>query len=363
MKVSFSIIKSKFPEATIYLYSNFSKNLTGFSQKDNYNLYIRKILEEEVEVIDWTYEGNFDLIFHGGGGIYFDYEEGGKLNACINFLCLLLGAHYVSKVDSFLRWTFRKPRRVGTTKKVGAGIGIGTYPKRSKMLYRHMADIGAFDALYVRDTFSFDSLKELKFKGRKGHFSDLAFLHDTWSNEKILGTGKGPKTIGITLMDWHVGSGFLYKQATKFALKARQKGYAVIFFSCDENHDKEYINCFRTEHVLVWRPNKIRLDEYIYELSKCDIMVTARAHGATLGSCLGALPVCINISKKLQTVANMFPNSSSLIEKNYNADQWLEEIENISERWIKAKELLKEDVKRNVESVKHCISELNNSVL
>lgn len=305
MKVSYSLLKEKYPQADFYIFSNFNTNLNGFKQYANYNHYIHKMLPESVTIIDWTYRGHFDLIVSGGGGIYFDYKNGGIHYRLFNSILRILGATATYRLEKLLRKFLNKPANLSYDKRVGFGIGLDYFHPAAPSFFMKLAQIGSYDFLSVRDAFSISQLKNYKFHGELMQLSDLAFISKYWNHIPPKEQKVNPEVIGITLLDWKDDNALRFNNAKRFSELAIKRGYKVKFFSFDENHDVQYINAFQDYDLTVWKPNEMTIDNFLSEMHQCDLMISGRAHGAILAACLGAVPLCLGLSIKLKEVNEM----------------------------------------------------------
>ena len=145
MLVSFNLLKSQYPDAEISVFSNNTINNKDANTVEGYNNYISTILSEKVKIIDWTYQGHFDLIFHGGGGVYFDDKEGLSYFTFLNRVVKWAGINTLSKIDKAIRLVTCKPTRVSYDKHLGVGIGVGPFHPSAKLFYQKAVELGSFD--------------------------------------------------------------------------------------------------------------------------------------------------------------------------------------------------------------------------
>lgn len=314
LRVAWKIITYKFRDASIFVYSNFNKNLKEFNQSQNYNHYIFNLTDNRVKIIDWTEHHNFDLVIDGGGGVYFDYNKR-SFGAITNQLIKWVGAERIYKLDQVLRRIVNKKRHIQFKKRIGVGLGIGPYVSSAKLFYEHLVEIGSTDVMLVRDRKSLEYLSNFKFGGEASLCADLAFFSDYWMGDVLIKEKNyNDNRVGIILMDWHEGMNDRFLVFKTFADEITKTGKKVTFFSFDENHDKGYKEFFQKQFKFsVWQPNELSINDFLTELSSQNIIFSARAHGVIIGSLLGVPSVCIGTSSKLIEVSKMFPNSSEVI--------------------------------------------------
>jgi polysaccharide pyruvyl transferase WcaK-like protein len=348
LKVSYGLLKEKFPEAEFFIFSNFSENLEGYTQVPGYNRYIHTLLDGPVTLIDWTYKGHFDLVFNGGGGIYFDYQPGHFFRQVFNAGLKTIGVHGAHKLDRVLRILANKPAHISFNRRIGAGLGIDYFAPSAPSFFEKFSELGSYDALWVRDAYSVEALKTYRFKRKYSQATDLAFLTEYWNNLPARHPKRKPDTIGILLLDWHRDQEQLFSTTKTFVERVRNMGYTVKFFSFDENHDKRYLESFASENINVWRPNTILLSDYLTEFATCDMVITGRAHGAILGGCLGVVPVCLGISRKLREVTALFGNAHCLLTDFESAQNWISVLETLEFHWSEKQRALQVELNRNI---------------
>lgn len=350
LKVSHGIIRKKHAHASIFVYSNYNQNLHSFSQYPAYNHYIFKILNEDVRLIDWTHTEHFDLVIDGGGGVYFDANNGSMLRKSLNHILKFIGSARVSYLDKLIRTLLGKKKRLSYNRRIAFGVGIGPYTKSSTLLYHHMVDIGSTDVMLVRDKTSQAWLDDFKFAGYQSISADIAFFSEHWlkSNFRISEQRVFQGRIGIILLDWPQDSEKLFSVFQGFANQLLEKGNRVTFFSFDVNYDKKYIAAFKDAFDFVaWQPDQMTVDDFLAQLSGMDLIFSARAHGAIIGAVLGVPAVCIGTSKKLIEVSKMFPSLSSIIHEPITQEGLLEKFHQISKNYESSLRSLQKDVQSN----------------
>ncbi|MEQ8303243.1 MAG: polysaccharide pyruvyl transferase family protein [Cyclobacteriaceae bacterium] len=311
----YKVVKNRYPTAQFFIFSNYDTDLKGFNRQPDYNKYIHKLFGEQLTIINWTYRGEFDLVFDGGGGVYFDSQKRSKIRTLLNESLIRIGANHVYRFDKFIRWITGRKRHIRFKRRMGFGIGIGPYSRSSIMLYRHLVEIGSTDVLFVRDKTSLEFLNLINYVGVKGLCADVAFLWAAGLEKPVRAKPKEPiDKIGIILLDWPDGDDSRFSEFQKFADKQIDVGKSVTFFSFDENADKRYSSIFESKYNYeVWRPNDMTLNEFLATLSLQDILFSARAHGVIIGAIYGVPSVCIVVSPKLLEISKMIPLGTSII--------------------------------------------------
>ena len=313
---TFNLLNAIYPSAEYSIFSNNTPNNRNFNNIPDYNNYIHLLLNKNIEIIDWTSQQEYDLIFNGGGGIYNDVDGRGQL--ILNLLCTRIPVSTLANLDGALRWLIGKPKNLKSLKKIGAGIGIGKYSLRSKKLYHDLVDIGTYDHLAVRDNHSYDFLA--KHGAKKNRYSlntDLAFLN-SW-NPNARKEERPLQSIGIII------KGNLQDQLVEALIELYHyldlKNLKVTFYSFDENYDACSNGIFDKYSFKQYRPRDF--DEFIKGLYQEDIFITSRAHGAIIGACLGIPSIILNLETKLFEVSKMLDSSCIRL------DSWaLEDLKN-----------------------------------
>lgn len=346
MITSYKMLKTRYPSADIYLFSNFNENLKGFDRGLHYNHYIYDLLDAKPSIIDWTHYDQFDLVVDGGGGVFFDLHRSSVFVRARNTCIRRLGIRTVVFLDDLLRRIAHRPRRITFKRRIGLGLGIGPYSPSARLLYRHLVELGSYNALIVRDCESYSFLNAMRYQGEKFICTDIAFLSDFWI-PKTLGIASDKKfagNIGVVLMDWQDGNAEIFSAFAKLEHECNEKGYRVTFFSFDENHDSEYITAFqKSSTFLSWRPGQMTLHHFLGRLSSQDVLITGRAHGAIIGGQLGVVPICLGKSQKLRQVAKMLPSSSILVNNPTDRTAIHQGIEEIRTRYHAFSEALVRD--------------------
>lgn len=345
LKVTFANLRRKFTCQEIDVFSNYNENLKGFEKAPHYNQYIFKILDDKPALVDWTYQGHYDHLIDGGGGIYFGHTQGKWYHGVINFFVRLIGASKTFLIDVWLRKFLNKERRVKFRNRTGLGLGIGEYHSAYPNLFKQFSDIGSYTHLFVRDLESEALLTRYGYAGSVEVFTDLAFLTEYWMppivNRSI------DKSIAVILLDFNRNDAeALFQHILDFEKTITARGYTVSYFSIDDVMDKRYREKFETRTLINWKPNEISLTYYLNELAKHSIVVSARAHGAILGACLGLVPIIIPHSQKLIQVSKMFPKASTVY--SICADEFLvETVEKISLNLKSCRSAIENDVSLN----------------
>lgn len=313
MKVSYEILKSQYPDACLSIYSENTLNNPHFTDADGFNQYIRSLLEDNVPLVDWTEQSHYDLLFNGGGGIYKDHSYGGWQYAALNKVAKQLSPQRIRYLESKVRNITNKLARISFDRRVGFGLSIGPFRKSSPSYVRKVSELGSYDELFVRDEASVSFLKNSGFSNNYYRTTDIAFLSDYWLPQKLSESkSKNPRNIGIILLDWHENNDVYFRNIKQATEQLEGDGRKVTFFSFQESFDQKYRSFFEGK-VIAWNPHNYSLEQFLSLLQQQHVIVTARAHGAIIGACLGVPSICLGITLKLEEVSKMLHRSSNLV--------------------------------------------------
>ncbi|WKN44446.1 polysaccharide pyruvyl transferase family protein [Tunicatimonas pelagia] len=313
MKVSYTILKEKYPDASISIFSENTPNNPNFTDTARFNHYIRALLENELPLVDWTDQSHYDLLFNGGGGIYKDHSYGNWQYIALNAVARRLSPQRIRQLENSVRERANKPSPISFDRRVGFGLSIGPFRKSSPSYVRKVSELGSYDELFVRDEASMNFLKTTGFASNYYRTTDIAFLSDYWLPPSLtVNKSTDPRNIGVILLDWHENNDIYFKNIKQVVKQLEQDGYEVSFFSFQEGYDQRYQGFFQGK-VIAWNPNKYSLEQFLFLLRKQHLIITARAHGAIIGACLGVPSICLGVTLKLEEVSKMLLRSSSLI--------------------------------------------------
>ena len=353
MKVSHGILRDLYPKANIYVYSENSVNNRNFKLIKEYNQYVRNILQEDVPIVDWTYQGCFDLVFNGGGGLYNDKRKGNIKHGIVNKLSGALSPRQIANIERIVRKTINKPQNLQYNARIGYGLGIGPYTQSAPSYLNFLAEIGTYDVLFARDGNSVDFLRSIGYRRPIYLASDIAFATSYWLPsfpESIVGK---QNQIGFILRK--NGNETFYKNLAEAKRMLVAEGYDISLFSFHQLEDQDF-NSFFDQPVHTWQPSEMSLVEFLSKIKGQSAVVTARAHGTILAACLGVPSVCLGISRKMSDIASMLQESSTLLSPPFSPTKLVTAIKEVCASREYIIERLKHDVARNSQIVLDSIS-------
>ncbi|ADQ00053.1 polysaccharide pyruvyl transferase family protein [Marinobacter adhaerens] len=278
--------------------------------------YPSRLLGENVIPVPFGSRDRHRLIIHGGGGTFFDFAHHSISERCVNAVLLIAGVNAFVRVEGWLR-TFLKKPRMSAQKRIGLGIGVGTFSAGSGKLREALPLLMDFDGLWVRDPVSKENLDRLAVSAPITLGSDLAFLSEGWCPEELLLQARparlGRPKVGVVLRDWPVGSGPGFANAFGPVIAELSAQYDLTLISFDSATDAGTLRALNDIPQVVWCPERMDLAKFSEVLSDHDVLLTSRAHGAICGACLGRPSVILDIEPKLKAVNSMLPRATRLV--------------------------------------------------
>lgn len=274
--------------------------------------YVKQMLGE-VTLLPSGRHGHFDLIAHGGGGVFFDFSAYGLGARLKEYALRAMGFRRYVALEKWARKLLHKPR-TSADLRVGFGIGVGTYSTGSPRLRERLPVLADFRALWVRDEESIRNLRRFEqvMRGEVIRGSDLAFLTQHWLGEATI--EKPPRAtkprLGIALRDWPVTAGGLEESALKALLTEWSCDYEISGFILDAQADPMLHRQLAGYPIHIWQPQQMGLNDFAKALAVQDVLLTSRAHAAICGACVGTPSVIVAIEPKLQQVASMLARST-----------------------------------------------------
>jgi polysaccharide pyruvyl transferase WcaK-like protein len=305
-----SATRERFPDAELVVFANYSEHL-GAHVDPSFRHYLHRLVPPTTPLIDWTARERFDLVVHGGGGVFFDDRPGRLRDAALNAVVAGVGARGYRRLAGAARALLGRPPRVTADRRVGLGIGLGPYVASGRRLWREAEVLGSFSRLAVRDPGSHQWAVKLGLGGCCRQFTDLAFGVDRWLGPARPRAAAGD-VVGVVLCDGKRGNADILEAVAA----GRLAGQPVRFIFLDGVHDARLIERIRASghDVVVWDPRVHPLRSFVDELAACSLLVSNRAHGAIVGACVGVPSICIGADAKLRSVHGMIPTGTRLLE-------------------------------------------------
>lgn len=301
LSACYSLVKQRFPRSEISIFANFSEGLKSFQAPNGYRNYVKYLLDDNIELIDWRDRRNFDLEIFGGGEV-FKSGQSNRVALISNLLGLLLGASTTSKSVAGIRALLGRELRIKSSSALAIGVGVDRHRIMGENLIRNMEQLGRLAHIYVRDKESALNVRRMRLECKLG--SDLAFLLKDQVGTKRVEQSKR-KGLGAVLCAGKPGTSQVLA-----ALRIRRQFEPVTLVFFDENYDKELIIKARSDgfNVLVWQPQKMSIGEFLERLAQFSIIISSRFHGALCSAMLGIPSLVMETDVKLKSVLGILPN-------------------------------------------------------
>lgn len=318
MAVAYQISQQIMPGASIALRTSTSET------------YPTKLLGASISHLPFGTRDEHSLIIHGGGGTFFDFGRHTLAHRLRNKALFAAGTTAFLWGERRLRLAMGKPR-LAAQKRIGLGMGIGTFSAGSPKLLEALPVLEDFDALWVRDLQSRSNIERLRISPPIIEGSDLAFLTDGWcpSSLRLSQPPSRPARprVGVILRDWPTASGTAFGQRIAPTLEYLARQYDLTLISLDQNTDQGTLQALRHLPQVIWQPDRDSFEDFATKLVQQDVLLTSRAHGAICGACVGRASVILEIEPKLSTVHAMLPRASRLIAPDSNGAEVAKTIE------------------------------------
>lgn len=302
LKVAYAMVKEMLPSAQIHVIV-----------PQDAQAYVHRMLGE-VTFLPPDDRGHFDYIIHGGGGTFFDFQNYGFVSRMTEHLLFAFGMGTYLKTERILRRILGRPS-ISATQRLGLGIGVGGFSVGSMRLRFALPQLADFCALWVRDAKSSVYLKpfESVMHAQPIVGSDLAFLTNYWVPEQVThptrSLGKKPR-LGVALRDSVASIKSTDRQVLEKTLASLAHDYDITGFVFDETADPGMIELLKPYPTHIWRPENMRIEEFVQALAGQDVLLASRAHAAICGACVGVASVILDYEPKLTQVHHMLPNAS-----------------------------------------------------
>lgn len=278
--------------------------------------YLPELVGDQLRIVQPGNREHFDLIVHGGGGTFFDFNRYELIERVIHNTIRFVGFRNFANLDKIIRSLLGK-QRFSAKKRLGWGIGVGTYSFGSIKLRHHVTTLLDFNALVVRDRISVKNLQQFGLAKNAVLGSDLAFLDNYWVPPSVSQTRRiktYPPRLGVILRDWHVEPHKKYLELFHELLPSLSYQYNLSLFVLDERVDKQLLEMAAPYNTYVWSPPSTSISDFCSLLAGQDVIVSSRAHGALCGAVLGVPAVLIAIEEKLISIHEMLPHATRLVE-------------------------------------------------
>lgn len=312
--------------------------------------YLHQLSSIEITVVNKIDYELYDLVVFGGGGVFFDFEEGSKSDRLMNGFFKVTGLTTYSRVYNQLRaW------KSGVTKlprHIAIGVGIGEFTKSSKKFKFKIPELFGCTDVFVRDQISKENADKMGMQNACVN-TDLAFyLADQIPKKQNL--AQFPEKVTFILRDWKYDNSSYLNEVGNYINTLSDIGVKIDIVTLDTD-DKKTVQ-FAEEYKLpisIWKPEKESPFDFINRLRQSDLVFSSRAHGLIIASCIGIPSLGLNIEEKIETIASMLPNSVGIMPRRGAGGSIFEEIKSFYSSCNSR--LMEEDIKRNVQLLRKMV--------
>ncbi len=297
---AYKILKELFPEDKIYV--------------DTKSGYYKILIPDAVKFTESKINSS-DLIFYGGGGLFFDFQKGDIKHLLLNSAVNLLN---IKRFIYLFSWVRPKIKQEHEQKIISFGLGVGPYPYSSKKYIRHLVLFNKMEFISVRDEMSHSILRKA---GVPAFIhTDLVFNREAFPFFKEIEQQKekkdGKPSIGIILRDWRFEENNISKYI-QFYNENKDK-FDIQFLVFNPTNDTGIIEQLKNSKISPILYNPRDLIPFLQIMKTQDIIITQRAHGAIIANQLNVPAICIGIEPKLKNVHRMLPNSTLYLDKDFD---------------------------------------------
>ncbi|QOI97189.1 MAG: polysaccharide pyruvyl transferase family protein [Flammeovirgaceae bacterium] len=332
--VCFRNIKKHFPETELVVFSNADAKTAA---------YLPEWLGEHVRTINYAAREHFDLIIHGGGGVHYDYENGGIFYFVLNRI-LRLQPSWLSKLFFWYK-RIKGREHITAAKRIGLGIGLGTFTNSSKKFYENLVIMNSYDYLLVRDSFSLLLARKYKMRSQLLLSTDLAFYTDYW--QPVKKANHNERKIGFVLRHWKGGNDYI-DDAINVANNLAKDGFSITFFLFEAVHDLPCLQKLPNDYAVVkWPDDGANRGKFFDRFCEQSLVVSARFHGAILAATFQMPTIGIELDPKMRTLTEILPQSAQLIKKEDITTRLEQTVLNVYRKWPFWQARAKEDYEKN----------------
>lgn len=156
---------------------------------------------------------------------------------------------------------------------------------------------------------------------------DVCFIGELWGFAELPQKANmgGSAKVAVVVRSWpHTTEGAAFIDPLLAVCdELRRDGISVAFVSFCAGTDGGLIRLLRQrgQTVKVWTPGQSTVNQFVQTLSHCELVVTARYHGAVAAAMLGKPVICIEVEQKLRIAALTLHSERYLWRQPFVADQ------------------------------------------
>ncbi len=320
--------------------------------------YLKKIFPDvKLYSQEKAFNINSKVLILGGGTQFFAFKK-------ITLKEKL--AFYIKNLSlNKLLFTFQKrvlKKEINSQRIIGLGLGLGPFQENTKELEAASQDIKHLDEVFTRDRLSFEFSKVLNEKTFQ--FTDICFLPEIIDFSKFQRKRGKINKIGIIVRDWNFSEkgNQYYTKLQSESNYIKELGYLTTFILFKpEAYWEEFLKS-KNEKYIAWNPDTMQIHDFLNELSKFDLMISARFHGIIFAALLGIPSISIGIEQKLEIVAEFFPKSLKVWPYPFTKSL-VDKIQQLDKNYSEIQQNLQQETLRNHELANSMFIKLNQLLL
>ncbi|WP_370895426.1 polysaccharide pyruvyl transferase family protein [Chryseobacterium gossypii] len=222
------------------------------------------------------------------------------------------------------------------------GVGVGPFDIENSFVENKTANLFAkSDFVGVRDEFA---MKKAKGWGvdKPVLSPDICYSFRSHFLENYKNDSKEIKKIGIIVRDWNYanGGGEYYEHLQEASARLEKEGYEVNYILFDIQSDLYWYGKRNELNIILWNPEKDTFDSFLEKISKFDLFITARFHGAIFATLLQTPFITIEVEQKLKFISETYKESSFCWERPFILDDLYSKIGLINENYNHRKNMI-----------------------
>lgn len=329
-----------------YFMTDFSEHNVIYESQDGKIKFIEN--SNKLEIVGTSENTEHSSVtIYGGGTQFYSFKEQNFFTKPLFLIKLLSSPKNLLK---YINYKFNNNSHKSNHKTIALGIGLGPFVDKT-IKDKAFNTLSKMDYASVRDSYSYD---QSIMRGLENVDYHTDICYSMKSNKFILNKEiRSIKHIGIIVRDWNLEKNGrkYYEQISSFVELKKSEGYLITYITFSSIQDAYWVNKLKkaNENLLVWNSEKNNLNNFIVELSKFDLFITARYHGAIFSSLLRKPFITIEIDPKLKLLSEVYNTSSKnwsypfdlreLItyfnEINQDYNSFVKEIDNETKKQIK----------------------------
>ena len=262
---------------------------------------------------------NENLLVYGGGTQFFSFSSENSKRSFFEILKLVISNPRF--LEKKIKQKFFHNKGNHFQKTAFIGIGLGPFSDNKSYIDYTIEKMIKSDFIAVRDQVSKKYCDDWNLNAILG--ADVVFSkyfsHSLLPNNQ---NQEGKKKIGIIVRDWNwEESGNMYTDPL-MQVQKNQKDYEFEYIIFAPMKDKKWAQKLNGHKVLTWNPEQDSIDSFLQKLNSYSGFISARYHGAIIGSLLNKPVICVEIEDKLRILTEQV-KEFKLWEKPFDVNQLL----------------------------------------